>query len=321
MMDRIGELAALGTALCWTVTALSFERAGKRVGSLQVNLIRLVISLVFFTAYQLLRFGRPLPLDAPASVWVLLSLSGLIGFVIGDLLLFQAFVELGARVAMLIYSSVPILTTLIAWFILGELPSGLQFFAMLLTVGGISLVVVTRAEAVSTSSAASAAAPRPSSSFAAALRRMRLRHSGRGVLLALGGAVGQAAGLVISRSGAPEYDAFGATQIRVIAGAVGFAVVISLRRAWPAIGRAVRDRVSLGLMANGAFFGPFLGVSLGLLATQNTETGVAATIIALVPVLIIPWSRWVMKEEVGLRDALGAAIAVAGVALLFLAPR
>ena len=295
-MDRIGELAALATALFWTVTALSFESAGKRVGSLNVNLIRLVISLLFFTAYQLLRFGRPLPLDAPSSVWLYLSLSGLIGFVIGDLFLFQAFVVVGARIAMLIYSSVPILTTLIAWFVLGELPTALQFLGMFMTVAGIGVVVLTR---------------QPHSG-------VRTRHPLRGIALALAGSVGQAAGLVLGRYGAPTYDAVGATQIRALAGTVGFALIISIARRWRPTFRALSDGKAMALTANGAFFGPFLGVSLGLFAAQNTETGVAATIIALVPVLILPWSRWVLKEEVGLRDAAGAVLACAGVALLFL---
>ncbi len=277
---------------------MSFESAGKRVGSLNVNLIRLVISLLFFFAYQLVRFGRPLPLDAPPSVWLYLSLSGLIGFVIGDLFLFQAFVVVGARIAMLIYSLVPILTTLIAWFVLGELPSILQFVGMLVTVTGIGVVVLTRQ----------------------ANAGFRTRHPIRGIAFALAASVAQAAGLVLGRYGAPAYNAVGATQIRALAGTAGFMLIISVARGWRPTFRALSDGRAMALTSNGAFFGPFVGVSLGLFAAQNTKTGIAATIIALVPVLILPWSRWVLKEKVGIRDAAGAVLACAGVALLFLVP-
>ena len=49
MQAYLGEIAALLTALCWTVTAMAFESAGKRVGALSLNLIRLVIGLVFLS--------------------------------------------------------------------------------------------------------------------------------------------------------------------------------------------------------------------------------------------------------------------------------
>jgi hypothetical protein len=61
-----GELAALATACCWTVTAMAFESAGRRIGSLPVNFIRLVLALVFLTLYGWITRGHPLPTDASA---------------------------------------------------------------------------------------------------------------------------------------------------------------------------------------------------------------------------------------------------------------
>ncbi|HSN54102.1 MAG TPA: EamA family transporter, partial [Candidatus Sulfomarinibacteraceae bacterium] len=63
---------------------------------------------------------------------------------------------------------------------------------------------------------------------------------------------------------------------------------------------------------------PFLGVSLSLLAVKYTEAGVAATLMALTPVLIIPVSVLVFREQVARPAVLGAVVAVAGSALLFL---
>jgi drug/metabolite transporter (DMT)-like permease len=68
----------------------------------------------------------------------------------------------------------------------------------------------------------------------------------------------------------------------------------------------------------GAIFGPFLGVSFSLLAVQQTATGIASTIMSIVPVLIIPPAVLVLHERVSARALIGAIAAVAGVALLFL---
>lgn len=291
-----GELAALATACCWTATALAFEAAGRRIGSLALNLIRLVPALVLLSAYSWLVRGVAFPVDASAHAWLWLSLSGLIGFTVGDLCLFRAFVRVGARVSMLLMATVPLLTTVLGLLIMGELLSGRQLLGMLLTVAGVSSVALER---------------RPDE--AGQLRRLPLD----GILLALGGAAGQALGLVLSKLGMGAYDAFAATQIRVLAGIVGLSVVFTVIGWWPRVRAALADRRALVPTGIGAFFGPFLGVSLSLVAIKYTYAGVAATLMALVPVLIIPVSVLLFGEKVSRTAVLGALVAVAGTALLF----
>jgi drug/metabolite transporter (DMT)-like permease len=111
--SHIGELAAFATAICWTATPIAFEAAGKRVGSLTVNFIRLIIAFVLIGLFTLATRGMFLPLDATAVNWTWLTISGMIGFVIGDLFLFEAYVQIGARISLLImaakalYSPIP----------------------------------------------------------------------------------------------------------------------------------------------------------------------------------------------------------------------
>ncbi|MFW6293935.1 MAG: DMT family transporter, partial [Spirochaetota bacterium] len=144
-------------------------------------------------------------------------------------------------------------------------------------------------------------------------------HHVRGALFAFGGALGQAGGLILGRLGAGvTLNPFAATQIRVFAGIIGFAVVFTMTRRWRTVATAVRDAGAMGRVSLGAFFGPFLGVSLGLYGAQNTSAGIASTIMALVPVLIIVPSVLVFKERVTVREVLGAFVAVVGVGLLFL---
>jgi drug/metabolite transporter (DMT)-like permease len=137
-------------------------------------------------------------------------------------------------------------------------------------------------------------------------------------LLALGGAVGQSVGLVFSKFGMGSCDAFAANHIRLLAALAGFALIFLVTGRWRAVLAVTRHRPGMGFTALGSFFGPFVGVSLSLYAVQHTQVGVAATIIALVPVLIIPPAVLVKKEIIGLRDVAGAAIAVTGSVLLFL---
>lgn len=295
-LQLAGQLAALGTALCWTVTSLSFEAAGRRVGSLPVNFLRIVIAFLIFVVVSIPVRGSLLPVDADASIWFWLSLSGLVGFVLGDVFLFQAFVDVGARVAMVVYSLVPPMTAVFGRLLLNERLTPLQLLAMGLTVTGIIVVTTARHSE-------------------GAVRR---EHPVRGIWFAALGALGQAMGLVLSRYGAPTYDPFGATQIRALAGIIGFALLVTLRREWGSVARAARDSIALRHTARGAFFGPFLGVSLGLYAAQRTGTGVAATMAATVPVLLIPVTIVLFHDRVTIRETLGACIAVGGVALLFL---
>ncbi|TVQ26968.1 MAG: EamA family transporter [Spirochaetaceae bacterium] len=341
MESRIGEIAALATALCWTITALSFESAGRRVGSLTVNITRLVPATFLFALYGIAFRGIAIPIDVPADAWRWLLLSGLVGFVLGDLFLFQAFIDIGARISMLIYASVPPMTTILGLIFLDEPLTLLGSVGTLLTVGGITLVVLRPAgphrpdgvpgvaavppeplpigsgdpAAVEhhTGAACEAVAPAPAGDDGRAPR-----YRARGIIFAFMGALGQAAGLILGRIGAGRtLDAFAATQIRVIAALIGFSIVLTATRRWRRVAAAFSDTRALGWIGLGAVFGPFLGVSLGLFAAQNTSAGVASTLMALVPVLIIIPSVLLFEERVTPREVIGAVIAVGGASLLF----
>jgi len=303
MNPHWGEIAALITAGFWTVTALTFEAAGRKIGSLVLNLLRLILGFLFLSTFTLIYRGYFLPLDATAEAWFYLLISGLIGFVIGDLCLFQAFVMIGARISMLIMSLVPPFTALISWVVLGETLTLQNWLGMALTMGGISIVVLKKAER---------------SSRKGMFHRLQIGLPLVGVLLALGGAVGQAGGLVLSKFGMKQYDAFAASQIRILAGIFGFVMIFTLLRRWRDLFLAFTFRKAMLQMSLGAFFGPFLGVSFSLIAVKYAPAGVAATLMSIVPVLIIAPSALFLKEKVTLKEVIGAVIAVGGVTLFFL---
>jgi drug/metabolite transporter (DMT)-like permease len=296
MEIRIGELAALATAFCWTITALAFESASRKVGSVAVNIIRLVMAVVLLGIFTYLRRGMFFPMDASMHAWYWLIFSGLVGFVIGDLFLFEAFTMIGSRLSMLIMTLVPPITAVFGWFLMAEQMTWLQIGGMSMTISGIALVIFQKHSG----------------------KDMALKYPVKGLFFAFMGAVGQATGYVLSKFGMGSYDPFAATQIRVIAGIFGFAVLISFFRRWRSVGTAVKQKNPMLLILLGAIFGPFLGVSFSLLAAQNTNTGIAATIMAITPILIIPPTLIFFKQKVTWKEIAGAIISVGGVSLFFI---
>jgi len=298
MLDlNVGQVAAFVTAICWTITPIAFEAAGKRVGSLSVNFIRLIIAFLLLGIFTFFTRGMVLPLDASGTTWIWLSISGIIGFVLGDLFLFEAFVLIGSRISLLIMAVVPPVTALIGFFILGERLTVLDLIGMFITMGGIFLVILVKDTKG---------------------KKVKLSHPLKGISYAFIGAIGQATGMVFSKLGMGSYDAFAATQIRIISATVVFAIIITLRKNWSNLALALKDVKAIKYISIGSFFGPFIGVSLSLLAVQYISTGVASTISSISRILIIPIAVIVFKEKVSAKEVLGAAITIGGVALLFI---
>jgi Predicted membrane protein len=297
IQNHYGEVAALLVAFFWSITALSFEAASKKVGSLPVNIIRLVIGLVFLSVMNWMSRGLLLPTDASLHNWIWLSVSGLIGFVIGDFLLFKSFTVIGAWLAMLIMTLAPPMAAVFGWLLLDERLSMMSLSGMVITLSGI-VVVILRPEGKNGNVAVS----KPVA----------------GLLFAFGGALGQALGIVFSKYGMQQYSPFAATQIRIIAGIMGFIVFITLLGKWVSVRSALMDRKAMIPITIGSFFGPFLGVSFSLLAIQHTSTGIASTIMALVPIFVIPPSILLFKHKITVREIVGTIISLCGVALFFL---
>lgn len=297
MEAYFGEFTALLVAVFWTVTALAFERASLRIGSLSLNIIRLVIGLAFLTIFIWIKRGIPLPVDASGYNWFWLVISGLVGFVFGDLFLFKSYAMIGSRFSMLIMTLAPPTAAIAGWFILGEKLLPLHIFGMFLTLLGIAMAIFVKR---------------------VGKRGLSVKLSIKGTLFAFFGAAGQGTGLVLSKLGMQDYDPFAATQIRLIAAIAGFAILTTAMNRWRKVLAATKNKQGMASTTLGSFFGPFLGVSFSLLAIKYTQTGIAATIMAIVPILIIPPVVILYKEKIKMLEVIGSAISIMGVALLFL---
>jgi drug/metabolite transporter (DMT)-like permease len=293
----LGELISLGTAIFWTLTVVGFEVAGKKVGSIAVNVIRLFIGLILLTITVWIMTGSLYPVDVSQYAWNMLLISGLIGLVIGDLFLFQAFVDVGGRISLLILCSVPIMTSIMGYYIFDEVFDLLTFIGVVITIGSIIVVVLSKRT-----------------------KEKRFEpHILKGIIFALIGAVAQSVGLVFSKLGMGEtLGAFEATQMRVIAAAIGFIIFVTIKKEWKHIGLAFKDKKAMKFILMGSIFGPYLGVTSSLLAMRYTSIGIATTIAQLNVILIIPFSMVLFKEKVNKIEIIASIVAFVGVALLFI---
>ena len=295
----MGEIASLITAICWALTSIFFSTAGKQVGSLVVNRTRLVLAVIWLMLTHLALQGTILPVHATIDHWLWLGLSGIIGLVIGDALLFQAYVQIGPRITTLIMAIVPVISAVLAWGLLGEALNLIEITGICITVAGIAWVVSEKTSDAS-------------------------NHDGHahftGILYALGGAMGQAFGLVLSKRGLSDnFPSISGVLIRMI---VAMLVMWGITMLQGQIGSTVKSiRNNMPAMKSiiaGSVVGPFIGVWLSLVAVQLSPVGVASTLMALTPIMLLPFSHYVLKEKISLRAVAGTIGAITGVAIIFL---
>jgi drug/metabolite transporter (DMT)-like permease len=298
MNQHLGQAAALTTALLWTLSILAWTSAGRHVGALAVSFIRLLIASLFLLLYGQIVRGLALPLDASPLTWSLLGLSGLFGLCLADICMFKACLLIGPRLTLLVNSLMPPMAALLSRVWLGDELTLRHWLAMLITVAGIWWVV----------------AEQPDADGPPRNRRVLIF----GVALAVVSAVGQALGLVLAKQGLGDYDAMAATFIRTLGALAGYLLLITLWRRWPAMYAAARHGRAMRIVVFGSFVGPFLGVALYMVALRHCHAGVVATLTSMMPVLILPFVMLLYHEKVSLRAAAGAAVSVAGVALLVL---
>ncbi len=302
----IGEVAAVTVSLFWSFASILFTVAGRRAGVLNLNAVRIVIAAGLLGTAHLVLLGTLVP-AANQEQWLVMGLSGVVGLALGDLAYFGCLVALGPRRGVLLLSTSPIFTTVAGYFGLGEAPGAWAVLGIGVTLAGVLWVVLESEERSEE-------------------RALEPRAKTAGILLGVGGAVCQGVGLVISKYGmvdaasdpASPLNPLSAAIIRMRVAAATVWVAVALLRRAPSVLRAFADRRASGAAFGGAFFGPFLGVWLSMVAVTYALAGVASTLMSLMPVIVIPIVWVVYRQRTTWRGFLGAAVAIAGTAILFL---
>ena len=310
MMAYIGELISIGVAFSWTATALLSEYGSKRLGNLTLNVLRMALALVFSLVLFGVVTGSPLPTAVPLDACGWMLLSGLVGYVIGDFCLFQCYIIIGSRYGQLFMTLAPLSAALMAWVTLGQQMTAMSIVAMLVTLLGIGISVLGRGEH----------------------HKVSLKLPLHGALYAIGAAMCQGIGLVLSKIGMDHYNLtalaetgvpewmipFSANFYRCVAGIIGFTLLLYVREGIAPLREALHDRKGLTVATATTVFGPFVGVGFSLMAVQFTAAGIASTLMAMTPIIILLPSYWLFHEKITWRAFLGAVISVVGVSLFFL---
>lgn len=310
-MNHLGEIISLSVAVSWTITALFADKASHRLGSMTANVVRLSLATFFLAILLWFTVGRPYPVYADGKTWLWLALSALVGYVFGDWCLFNSYLCIGARFGQLFMTLAPPMAAVAGRIILGETLSWKAWMAMGVTLCGIAISILSRGED----------------------HHVKLSLPVKGILLGLGAGLGQGVGLVLSKVGMQHYEAavpaeapalmdtmlpFASTLIRAVVGGAGFLLLMTLQKGLPELRKAAGDRTGMGYALIMTLFGPVIGVSLSLMAVQYTDAGIASTLMALTPVLILLPCAFIYRQKIRPKEIAGVCVSMLGVALFFL---
>ncbi len=310
-MNHLGELISLAVAVSWTFTAWFADKASRLVGAMVTNVLRLVLATLFLGILLWFTIGHPYPVYADRDTWFWLGLSALVGYVFGDYCLFNSYVHIGPRFGQLFMTLAPPMAAIAGWFLLGETLSWKSVLAMVVTLCGIAISILSRDSG----------------------KHFKLDLPLKGILLGIGAGVGQGVGLVLSKIGMLRYaealpaDApatmegmlpFASTMLRAIVGGLGFLVILGLQKDFSKLGSAIKDPVAMKYASIITLFGPAVGVSLSLMAVRYANAGIASTLMALTPVIILVPEVLINKKKLLLKEIIGLAVSITGVAMFFL---
>ncbi|MDA0986269.1 MAG: DMT family transporter [Bacteroidetes bacterium] len=295
-MNLSGEIAALLAACCWSGSSMSFTSAIRRVGSVNVNVTRMFFA-AFYLLITILFFNLPINLTA-TQMWLLI-LSGFCGLVFGDTYLFQAFDLIGARFTMLITCTVPAMNSLFAYLFLNETLSIINISGIVITIFGIFMVVLEEKSSDDV-----------------------IPHEiAKGIFYAFLASIGHAVGLLLAKIAFAfgDINFFVATEIRIFSSAILLLpIMVALKKYKNPIKTFSENKPALYFTMFASFIGPFLGITLSMIAIANTKLGIASTLMATSPLILLPLGHLIHHEKFSIKTILGTLIAVGGVAILFL---
>ena len=295
-MPFVGELASLGCALCWACASILFTRASVDVSALAMNAIKCVVAFALMVATFAVLTGTLWPTQIASGPLLALVASGFLGLSLADTLLFRSLAILGPRRMLLLLSTSAPMTAILAVPVLGEAPTPLTGFAILVTSAGVAWVISERS-----------AGGAPTKGVAA------------GVVLGLLAALGQAAANVLTKLGSPGLPPLDISVVRMAAGVAGLVVHVLLAGKLGDVTRAFRTPTVAATLVAASFLGTYLGIWLGVTGVRYTNTGVATTLACTSPIFVLPLSAFFLGERISPRAVGGACVAVCGIALLFLA--
>lgn len=292
----LGASAALGSALCWAISAILFRRLGDHMSAAAMTFCKGVIASITLLLLVLL---VALPAGLQSGSWqsmLLLAISGIAGISLGDTLYFATLTRLGPRITLILGTLIPVITALAAALIFNESPPAEAWGSLAFILAGIAWVLWLRTPADG-----------------------QQRQLGSGLLLATGFIIANCIGILLTRSGVSHTGTLEATLYREVAATFTlglWGVAAAQVSGWV---RPLADRRLHAPLLIAALVGTLLGTWLSVVGLKYTWTAVAATLNATSPLFIIPLTFIMHKEPIEGRVIIGASLSVAGIAWYYFA--
>ncbi len=303
----IGEFAALGAALMWTISAILWGRI--RLSAIGINLSKNCLGSLILIAHLIVvaaAFNQPV-LSAPMRSWGWLGLSGLVGIGLGDTCFFRSLQILGPRRSLIIASTGPLFAVWLAWVMRGETLTSIAFSGIVMTVMGVVIVVADR-------KAASEAPGIMPGTFSV------------GVVLGLLGAVCQVVGGICSKNAMTrqvdgqfitDCSPLEATFIRLFVAAMATVFVVFAMGKLGDICRNVFRWQTLKLLVPATAIGTWLGIWFSQIAFKETpNVAIAQTLHSTCPLFAIPIVWFVYRQKSTWYSILGTIVAIVGIYLI-----
>lgn len=286
-----GSIAALISALSWAFCSILFLRLGDNISPLAVNFSKSVIGLIYLGIVLLLVGIKAVDMNS----LILLGLSGVLGISLGDTFFFKSLNFLGPRLILLIETSIPVITIILARIFLHEHISFNMWMGIILISGGIVWGMWGLSPNVKKSG-----------------------NIAKGVLYAVLFSFCTSSAIILSKVGVANAPTIQASFIRLLGGTIGLVL-------WGAFSFKLKSWVTnfselklLKALLFAVFIAIFGGFWLSILALKYLSASVATILNSTTPIFIIPLSILILKEKVSIRAIWGACVAVLGIALIFL---
>ena len=294
-----GQLLAFFTALCYAQNSLAHQHIGKVIGSTAAAHLRMWLALPIVLLITFAAQGFLIPANLSTQAIVLLLVSGFLGYFLTDLLLFRSFVLLGSRESMVLLTISPILVAIFGYFLFDEVLNLVQILGILITVGGIVIMVLFGEKTAKTEST-----------------QKRL-----GYILATSAALTQTLANLLARSAVIEAGAITTNLLRNLGGLAAFIIYFGvIKRQIKAHAKPfLENRKLLVLLFVATLFGPVLATTSQMKAYTLAPVGIVSTITQVSPIILLPVDYYILKRHVSKASFLGTVLSVLGIGLLFLA--
>ncbi len=302
-MDRnliIGQLLGLLTAVCWAQNSLVYRHLGTKVGSDAVAHIRMWIALPAIILLAYFTEGSFFPINLSSQTYLVLFSSGAIGYFITDMMLFHAYVYLGARESMVIMTLSPVATAIFSYFLFAERLRPIQILGIMLTILGVITMVVGGMRIKGAAS--------------------EEKQKAKGMLFAILASILQSVSFLLAKFALEGTGPVSTNLLRNVGGLMAFILYsFIIKRNARSHFAAFKNPKWLALLFMAAMIGPVLGMSSQMKAFTLAPVGIVTTITQTTPILLLPIDKFILKKKITTSSLLGTFVSILGVAILFLA--